>query len=481
MGARGDAAAAGLRSLPAVHELAARLDAPHALAVAAARRAIDDHRRAWLAGQPGSGDPEDRSGDPEDRSGDPGDRSGDPGDRWGVPGDLLARAREVLLTLERPSLRRVINATGVVLHTNLGRAPLAASAREAVARAAEGYSNLELDLGAGQRGSRHAHVESLLCELTGAEAAIVVNNGAGAVLLAAAALAGPGRGIVVARGQLVEIGGGFRIPEVIAQSGARLIEVGTTNRTRLGDYERALKAHEDVGAIMRVHQSNFRTVGFVEDVPVEALCELGVPVIDDVGSGWLASQPGSIAEGGEPLIQDSIAAGAALVCCSGDKLLGGPQAGLMVGRREAVSLARRHPLARALRIDKLSLAALEATLRLYREPDRARAEIPVLAMLDVAEGELAERARRIAEAIGAGARIVRTVGRVGGGALPLLELEGPAVALEGDPAALARALREHEPPVIGRIHDEQVLLDPRTLTEDEVPLVVRAARGALGA
>jgi L-seryl-tRNA(Ser) seleniumtransferase len=441
VGARSDAAA--LRSLPAVHELAAHLDAPHALAVVAARRAIDDHRAALLAGQPGSG-------------------------------DLLSRAREALAALEQPSLRRVINATGVVLHTNLGRAPLAASAREAVARAAEGYSNLELDLASGQRGSRHAHVEGLLCELTGAEAAIVVNNGAGAVLLAAAALAGPGRAIVVARGQLVEIGGGFRIPEVIAQSGARLVEVGTTNRTRLADYERALTAHDDVGAIMRVHQSNFRTVGFVEEVPVEALCELGVPVVDDIGSGWFGGREAVE----EPLITTSVAAGAALVCCSGDKLLGGPQAGLIVGRRETVALARRHPLARALRIDKLSLAALEATLRLYRDPERAFREIPVLAMLGARPETLGARARQIADAIGEGASVVTASAKVGGGALPLLELEGPAVALDGEPEALAAALRANDPPVIARIHDGRVLLDPRTLTDDEVPLVVSAVRGA---
>jgi L-seryl-tRNA(Ser) seleniumtransferase len=383
------------------------------------------------------------------------------------------RARELLATLERPSLRRVINATGVILHTNLGRAPLAASAREAVARATEGYTNLELDLDSGERGSRHAHVEGLLRELTGAEAAMVVNNGAGAVLLAAAAMAGPGRAIVVARGQLVEIGGGFRIPEVIVQSGARLVEVGTTNRTRLADYERALKVNDDVAAVMRVHQSNFRTVGFVEEVPVEALCELGVPAIDDIGSGWLA---GDMALE-EPLITDSVAAGAALVCCSGDKLLGGPQAGLIVGRREAVAAARRHPLARALRIDKLSLAALEATLRLYRDPARARAEIPVLAMLEVAEDELATRAERLAAGIGERASVVRAAGKVGGGALPLLELEGPVVALAGDPDALAQALRAHDPPVIARIHDGRVLLDPRTLRDEDVPVVVDAALG----
>jgi L-seryl-tRNA(Ser) seleniumtransferase len=450
VGTRGDAAGTStLRSLPAVHELAAALDAPHVLAVAAARQAIDEQRAAVLDGAP-------------------------------PHRDLVARARDLLTQFEQPSLRRVLNATGVILHTNLGRAPLPAGAREAVARAADGYSNLELDLDTGARGSRHAHVERLLVELTGAEAAIVVNNGAGAVLLGAAALAGPGRAIVVARGQLVEIGGGFRIPEVIVQSGARLIEVGTTNRTRLSDYERALRANDDVAAIMRVHQSNFKTVGFVEDVPVEALCELGVPVIDDVGSGRLASQPAPIWGGAgralqdEPPVARSVAAGAALVCCSGDKLLGGPQAGLIVGRREAVTAARAHPLARALRIDKLSLAALEATLRVYRDPERAVREIPVLAMLAAEPETLRARAEAIAGAIGRGARVVTASAKVGGGALPLLELEGPAVALKGEPEALARALRAHDPPVIARIHDGRLLLDPRTLTDEEVPLVVSA-------
>jgi L-seryl-tRNA(Ser) seleniumtransferase len=452
MGARHDTGpGATLRSLPAVHELAAALDAPHDLAVAAARRAIDERRAAWLSGQPATEEE-----------------------------DLVARAREVLVTLEQPSLRRVVNATGVILHTNLGRAPLAAAARKAVARAAEGYSNLELDLEAGERGSRHAHVEELLRELTGAEAAIVVNNGAGAVLLAAAAIAGPGRAIVVARGQLVEIGGGFRIPDVIVQSGARLVEVGTTNRTRLSDYARALEAHDDIGAIMRVHQSNFRTVGFVEEVSIEELCELGAAVIDDVGSGWLASQPAlHDLGGGEPALSASVAAGAALTCCSGDKLLGGPQAGLIVGRREAVAAARRHPLARALRIDKLSLAALEATLGLYRDPERAAREIPVLAMLAADEGTLAARAAGLAAAIGERASLTRAAGKAGGGSLPLLELEGPVVAVDADPEPLARALRRGDPPVIARIHDGRVLLDPRTLTDDEVPLVVRAVRGAL--
>jgi L-seryl-tRNA(Ser) seleniumtransferase len=450
MGARSDTGPATLRSLPAVHELAAALDAPHALAVAAARRAIDEHRAAIRAGAP-------------------------------ADGDLLPRARELLAEMERGSLQRVLNATGVILHTNLGRAPLPAAAREAVARAAEGYSNLELDLDSGERGSRHAHVEGLLCELTGAEAAIVVNNGAGAVLLAAAALAAPGRGIVVARGQLIEIGGGFRIPEVIMQSGARLVEVGTTNRTRLSDYAHALETHDDIDAIMRVHQSNFRTVGFVEEVAIEALCELGVAVIDDVGSGWLASQPAFFDDvgGGEPALSASVAAGAALTCCSGDKLLGGPQAGLIVGQREAVAAARRHPLARALRIDKLSLAALEATLRLYLDPARALREIPVLAMLAADEDTLAARAGRLADAIGERASVTRAVGKTGGGSLPLLELEGPVVALDADPEPLAAALRQGDPPVVARIHDGRVLLDPRTLTDADVEPLAGAVRSVL--
>ncbi len=466
MGGGREARARELRALPAVHEVAAQLDAPHALAVAAARRAIDEARQAWLAGEPARGN----GVAPEDRP------RGDPAaTRAPAPPstNVVTRARELLAELERPSQRRVINATGVIVHTNLGRAPLAAAAREAVARTAAGYSNLELDLESGERSNRQAHVEGLLRALTGAEAAMVVNNGAGTVLLAAAALAGPGKAIAVSRGQLVEIGGGFRIPEVIAQSGARLVEVGTTNRTRLTDYRRAVDSG-DIAAIMRVHPSNFRTVGFVEQVGIEELCELGVPVIDDVGSGALEV----VAD--EPTIARSVAAGAALVCCSGDKLLGGPQAGLIVGRREAVTLARRHPLARALRIDKLSLAALEATLRLYLDPDRARREIPVLAMLSAGEEALAARAERLAAGIGPPAQIARASAKVGGGALPLLELDGPVVALDGEPVALARTLREHDPPVIARIHDGRVLLDPRTIADEEVQEVLGAVRAALG-
>jgi L-seryl-tRNA(Ser) seleniumtransferase len=452
MGARQRAEASSLRTLPAVHELASALGAPHALAVAAARRAIGEQREAL------------RAGENADRE------------------ELLARARELLRKLEQPSLRRVLNATGVIVHTNLGRAPLAQSARETVARIAEGYSNLELDLEHGVRGTRQAHVEELLCELAGAEAAIAVNNGAAAVLLASAALAGPGRSIVVSRGQLVEIGGGFRIPEVVAQSASTLIEVGTTNRTRLEDYERAVSAAEPpVGAILRVHPSNFRSVGYVEESAIEALCGLEVAVIDDVGSGLIDDASGIPALAEEPAVRRSVEAGAALVCCSGDKLLGGPQAGLLVGRREAVLAARTHPLARAVRIDKLSLAALEVTLMLYRDPARARREIPVLAMLDASEEVLAGRAERLHAEIGTEhCEIVRATAKVGGGALPLLELGGAAVALsEADPAAVAAALRAGDPSLVGRIHEGRLLLDPRTLAEDEVGLAAAAVRAVL--
>jgi L-seryl-tRNA(Ser) seleniumtransferase len=385
--------------------------------------------------------------------------------------DLVERARERL----RPSLRRVLNATGVVVHTNLGRAPLAAEARAAVARAAEGYSNLEYDVATGERGSRQAHVEALLRELTGAEAALAINNCAAATLLAAAALAGGGRDLVVSRGQLIEIGGAFRIPDVVAQAGARMVVVGTTNRTRLADYAAVLGA--ETGAILRAHPSNFRTLGFVEAVEIEALCGLGVPVIDDVGSGVLADDVEALA--GEPPVRRSVRAGAAVVCFSGDKLLGGPQAGLLVGERDAIAACRRHPLARAVRIDKLSLAALEATLALYRDPAHARRAIPVLAMLDADPHALEARARGLADATGG--TVVEAVAKVGGGALPLLELPGPAVALDPGAAgadALAAALRAGDPPVVGRIQDGRLLLDPRTLTDEEAALAAHAVGAA---
>jgi L-seryl-tRNA(Ser) seleniumtransferase len=387
--------------------------------------------------------------------------------------DLLARCNDRLL----PSLRRVLNATGVIVHTNLGRAPLARAARGAVAQAARGYSNLELDLVSGTRGSRHDHVERLLCELTGAEAALAVNNCAAGVLLCAAALADGGRELVVSRGQLIEIGGAFRIPEVVVAAGARLIEVGTTNRTRLRDYSAAIG--QRTGGLLRVHASNFKTIGFVEQVEIEELCSLGVAVIDDVGSGVLADDLELLAE--EPAVRRSVRAGAALVCFSGDKLLGGPQAGVIVGRRAEIETVRGHPLARAVRIDKLSLAALEATLKLYRDPALARRELPVLAMLSASQVELERRARVLAEATGG--EIVASTARVGGGALPLLELSGPAVALHGGSAgvdALAQALRAADPAVIGRIQHDRLLLDPRTLTDEEAEEAALAVRAVLG-
>ena len=436
-----------LRDLPSVEELASSLDLPHALAVRGAREAIAAGRARLLAG--------------------------------GELGDLRAEA----LAAARPSLRRVVNATGVIVHTNLGRAPLPEAALDAVHEVAAGYSTLEYEVARGERGSRHAHVEGLLRELTGADAAIAVNNCASAVLLAAAALAG-GRQVVISRGQLVEIGGSFRIPDVVAQSGARLVEVGTTNRTRLADYERAIGP--DTGAVMRAHQSNFRTVGFVEEVPIEELCAVaaraGVPVIDDVGSGALASGLPELAD--EPPVRRSVAAGCAVTCFSGDKLLGGPQAGLMVGTRAAIERCRSHPLARAIRIDKLSLAALEAVLHLYLDPARALREVPVLRMLAAGEEELAARAELMRDAIGDSARVIRASGKVGGGALPLLELEGPVCAVEPGSMGLdelARRLRAHDPPVVARAREGWLLLDPRTLDDDGARLAAGAVAAALRA
>jgi L-seryl-tRNA(Ser) seleniumtransferase len=428
---------------------------PHALAVQAAREAIDLARASVRSG---------------------GDAP--------APEELARDAARCAAESARPSLRRVVNATGVIVHTNLGRAPLAPLAAEAAAESGRGYTNLEYDLEEGARGSRQAHVERLVSELTGAEAALVVNNCAAAVLLAAAALAG-GRELVVSRGQLIEIGGSFRIPDVVAQSGARLVEVGTTNRTRLADYERALGP--DTGAILRAHPSNFRAVGFVEEVAIEELCELGrargVPVVDDVGSGALAEGVPELRD--EPAVRRSVAAGCALTCFSGDKLLGGPQAGVMAGTAEAVERARRHPLARAVRIDKLSLAALEATLRLYRDPRGALAEVPVLRMLSAGEEELAARAERLRSALeGAGtvARVIRASARVGGGALPLLELDGPVCAVDPGELSLdelAARLRRGDPPVVGRAHEGWLLLDPRTMTDGETEVAAAAVAAAL--
>ena len=375
-------------------------------------------------------------------------------------------------------LRRVINATGVVLHTNLGRSVLSEAAASAVAGVAGSYTNLEYDLASGTRGSRYGHAVPLLKELTGAEDALVVNNCAGATLLALSALvagAPEGAEVVVSRGQLIEIGGGFRIPEVLELSGARLREVGTTNRTRLSDYEGAIT--ENTRAILWVHPSNFEITGFSESVGVAGLATLGPPVVADVGSGAL------VPLGGEPLVQDAIRDGADLVLFSGDKLLGGPQAGIAVGSSRLVFAMRRHPLIRAIRADKLCLAALEATLRAYLE-GAAPEELPTLRMLRAPVREVEERARRLAgDLAGSGLEVdvARSVARSGGGTLPAHEIPSFALRLGGaDAGELAGRLRAAAPPVIGRVHEGRLWLDARTILPGDEEAVVRAVRGALG-
>jgi L-seryl-tRNA(Ser) seleniumtransferase len=424
-----------LRDLPSVDGLLADevlAAAPRALAIAAARTALDRARATIRAGE--------------------------------EPGDVVESARAELARSTAPALRRLLNATGVIVHTNLGRGALAPAALERVAAIGASYSNLELDLGSGKRGSRQDHVAGALGRLTGAEAALVVNNNAGAVLLALAALA-DGREVVVSRGELVEIGDGFRIPDVLARSGARMVEVGTTNRTRVADYERAIGP--ETALLLRVHQSNFRIVGFAERPRTDELAAIaaraGIWLVDDLGSGSLADL------GDEPTVASSLAAGADLVCFSGDKLLGGPQAGIAVGRAELVERLRRHPLQRALRADKLTLAALEGTLALHADPERARAEIPVLRMLDEPPEAVRARAERLAGLVGGD--VEETVARVGGGALPLAELPSAACAIE---EALALPLRLGDPPVIGIVRDGRLLLDARTLSDAEVDEAARA-------
>jgi len=375
----------------------------------------------------------------------------------------------------RASLGPVVNGTGVILHTNLGRAPLAPAAI-AAAVAAAGACTVEWRREDGRRGSRHSHAAGHLRALTGAEDACVVNTNAGAVLLALCSLGGGE--VVVSRGQLVEIGGGFRVPDVLAASGLRLVEVGTTNRTRIGDYAGAVG--DATVAILRVHPSNFRTVGFTEEAPLAALAglarERSVALLDDAGSGVIAADPRFP---DEPDVRSSVAAGCDLVCFSADKLLGGPQAGLIVGRAEAVARCAAHPLMRALRPDKLTLAALEATLALHRDPERAWREIPALRML----GTSGERRQGVATALAAavGGEVVATVGRVGGGTLPLLELPSWAVAPGGaaDAREFARRLRGGDPPVVARIADGRVLIDVLALSDDDLdtlPRLVEEAR-----
>jgi len=420
-----------LRDLPSVDELARGSDDP--LAVEAAREVLARAREEIQAGVD--------------------------------PGDLRVRLAAELAAARTPSLRRVLNATGVIVHTNLGRAPLAEAALDHVRDATRGYSNLEFDLTTGSRGSRQDHVAGILRRLTGAESALVVNNNAAAVLLALAAL-GEGREVIVSRGELIEIGDGFRIPDVLARSGARLVEVGTTNRTRAADYEQAIGP--ETAVLLRVHQSNFRVVGFTEQPRVEELASVArrhaLPLVDDLGSGVL----GALTD--EPSARDALAAGADLVCFSGDKLLGGPQAGIVVGRADLVERLRRHPLQRALRADKLTIAALEGTLQLHLDaPER----IPVLRMLREPAAAVRERAKRLAAAVGG--TVEETVARVGGGALPLAELPSFACAVE---EVLVGPLRAGSPPVVGIVRDGRLLLDCRTLDDNEVDEVAAAVRAA---
>jgi len=412
-------------------------------------------------------------------------------DRLAVPGAVAATAEALAGAaaaeaeiLAGPGLRRVLNATGVVLHTNLGRAPLAPAAQAAVAAVAGGYCSLEYDLVSGRRGERGSGVERWLQRLTGAEAALCVNNGAAAVLLVLSALAA-GRKVLVSRGELVEIGGSFRIPEILEKSGATLVEVGTTNRTHLRDYERALERHEDVAVILRVHPSNFRIEGFTARPGLAELAALArrrrVALVEDLGSGALVDLA-PLGLDHEPTVGESLAAGCDVVTCSGDKLLGGSQAGLVHGRRRWLAKVRKDPLARALRLDKLTLAALEATLSLYAEPGQALREVPALAMLRLSPGDLEPRARRLAEALaarvpGLRAAVVAGHGEVGGGALPLQWLPGWVVEVEQqgrDARELERRARAAEPPVIGTLRAGRWRLDPRTLTDAELDEAVEA-------
>jgi L-seryl-tRNA(Ser) seleniumtransferase len=400
------------------------------------------------------------------------------------PDDWATEIRERLADRRRPGLRPVLNATGVVLHTNLGRAPLAEPAVRAMTAIAAGYSNLELDLDTGTRGSRTDHCRELLRRVTGAPDALVVNNAAGALVLALNALAA-GRDVLISRGELIEIGGSFRIPDIMARSGARLREVGTTNRTHLEDYRRALDG--DVAAILTVHRSNFEQRGFVASAEPAALAtlagEAGVPYLHDVGSGLLADlAPWGLTS--EPRVADALEAGAGLVLFSGDKLLGGPQAGCLVGARELVARCRENPFARAMRADKLTLAALGATLVLYDDADTAVREIPVLRMLTLAAAELAGRAERLAAHCppALGATLEPGESAVGGGSFPGTVLPTTLVALDAGalgPDGLALRLRLGDPSVVARVAGGRVLLDPRTLPEDAGPAIGRALALAL--
>lgn len=396
--------------------------------------------------------------------------------------ELSCKVIEEVGRVMEPSFRKVINATGVVLHTNIGRSPLSGRALDAVRDTCGGYSNLELRVETAQRGSRQEHLEPLLTTLTGAEAALVVNNNAAAVLLTLAALARD-REVIVSRGQLVEIGDSFRLPDIMRQSGALLVEVGATNITRVGDYAGAIGP--ETALILRVHQSNYRIVGYSREVPLGELAELGrhhsVPVVEDLGSGSLVDLA-ALGLPGEYTAKESVSQGADIVTFSGDKLLGGPQAGIIVGSTRYVDALRKHPLTRALRVDKMTVAALEATLREYLEPERALRDVPALRMMLEPPGSVKKRAARLKRALGRGGSaevevsVVADVSRAGGGTLPTAEI--PTYCLRVSHARLSASeleerLRRAAPPVIARVNEDRLVLDLRTVTDEEIPVLGR--------
>lgn len=416
-------------------------------------------------------------------------KDGEPLDQDAVSAEhIAARIRDLALRMNEPSLKNVINATGVVLHTGLGRAVLPQAARDALARIASGHSNLELDLESGGRGSRRTHYADLLADITGAEAAFAVNNNAAAVLLALNTIA-RGREVIISRGQLVEIGGSFRLPDIMSRASVRLVEVGTTNRTRISDYEKAIS--EETALILRVHPSNFRLVGYAQEASLEELVALGgrhgIPVMDDVGSGALVDL-GRFGLTGDPLVQESVRAGADIVAFSGDKLLGGPQAGLIVGKQNVVADLASNPLARALRLDKLTIAALEGTLKLYADPDSVMERIPTLRAIarpldDINRDAL--RLRRLLRASIPGAievEVTDGLSEVGGGSLPGQTLPTKLVAISPQGGKftnandIAASFRRADPPILGRVGDDRFLLDLRTVETSDLQAIVHAAR-----
>lgn len=449
-----------LRSLPKVDEvlkhplIAAQLEVhPRQLVTDAVRTEIDTARAHILSDETPSFDAE----------------------------DFIAATVVRIERAARRSLRRVINATGIIVHTNLGRSLLSEEAAAAVAEVASGYSTLEYDVDTGERGSRHVHCEELICKLTGAEAAMAVNNNAAAVMIGIAALARGGEA-VVSRGQLVEIGGSFRIPDIMAESGARMVEVGTTNKTHVSDYENAITSHTRL--LLKVHSSNFRVVGFTEEVELEELVEVGrrhdIPVFEDQGSGVLLD----LRQYGlpyEPTVGESLARGASLVSCSGDKLLGGPQAGILAGSGPIIRKLKAHPMARALRLDKMTLAALEVTLRTYLDTERALRDIPTLRMLTLPAEDIRARADALASAVSScpgvlEATVVPDVSRAGGGALPMADIPTYAVRMvprEASEDEVQTRLRLGDPCIVVRVKDGAVYLDPRTLQPGEDEIVAR--------